>query len=138
MKREKDILEELDRHPFRTPERYFDRLKTQLKAIPAAEAGPVRCSLWQRLKPYAALAACFAASLVIGNTILRKTAPDATDSLYDQLVYSDLIPVTQPNALYDNDTLPETSEEDIANFLIESGVSAELIAYVELQNEEQL
>lgn len=138
MKREKDILEELDRHPFRTPERYFDRLKTQLKAIPAAEAGPVRRSLWQRLKPYAALAACFAASLVIGNAILRKTAPGATDSLYDQLVYSDLIPVTQLNALYDNDTLPETSEEDIANFLIESGVSAELIAYVELQNEEQL
>jgi len=59
------------------------------------------------------------------------------DQFYKELLYSDLIPVTQPYAIFEmEDEEMETSDEDIVNYLIETGVSAELIAYVEHQFED--
>lgn len=139
MKTNKDILEKPDRIPFSTPNGYFETLKARLSRIPEAGMQPIPRTLWQRVRPYAALAACFAASFLIGNTILRKTTPEffTSDSFYDQLMFSDLLPVTESNDLYGEDEpVEKISDEDIANYLIESGVPAELIANVEFQNEE--
>jgi|LSQX01.3.fsa_nt_gb hypothetical protein len=136
MKMGKDILDDLKRNPYSVPDGYFDRLKGRLNEIAVSSVDTVPRSLWQRIRPYAALAACFAASFLIGNAILRKTAPGASssDQFYKELMYSDLIPVTQPYAIFEmeDEEEMETSDEDIINFLIETGVSVELIAYVEL------
>jgi hypothetical protein len=136
MKMGKDILDDLKRNPYSVPDGYFDRLKGRLNEIAVSSVDTVPRSLWQRIRPYAALAACFAASFLIGNAILRKTAPKASssDQFYKELMYSDLIPVTQPYAIFEmeDEEEMETSDEDIINFLIETGVSVELIAYVEL------
>jgi hypothetical protein len=136
MKMGKDILDDLKRNPYSVPDGYFDRLKGRLNEIAVSSVDTVPRSLWQRIRPYAALAACFAASFLIGNAILRKTAPEASssDQFYKELMYSDLIPVTQPYAIFEmeDEEEMETSDEDIINFLIETGVSVELIAYVEL------
>lgn len=132
----KDILDDLKRNPYSVPDGYFDRLKKRLNEIAVSPVDTVPRSLWQRIRPYAALAACFAASFLIGNAILRKTAPKASssDQFYKELMYSDLIPVTQPYAIFEmeDEEEMETSDEDIINFLLETGVSVELIAYVEL------
>ena len=137
----KDILDDLNRNPYSVPDGYFERLKGRLNEIAVSSVDTVPRSLWQRIRPYAALAACFAASFLIGNAILRKTAPKASslDQFYKELLYSDLIPVTQPYAIFEmEDEEMETSDEDIVNYLIETGVSAELIAYVEHQFEDKL
>jgi hypothetical protein len=136
MKMGKDILDDLKKNPYSVPDGYFDRLKGRLNEIAVSSVDTVPRSLWQRIRPYAALAACFAASFLIGNAILRKTAPKASssDQFYKELMYSDLIPVTQPYAIFEmeDEEEMETSDEDTINFLIETGVSVELIAYVEL------
>jgi len=133
MDNRKDILEEIGRTPYKVPEGYFQNLKDRLDQIPSEAGNVVQPSFWQRTRPYVALAASFAAALVIGTFILRNTTGSEVQeasSLYEELYYSDLIPITQPETVFMDSEYEETlSEDDVISYLLASGASAERIQY---------
>lgn len=120
---------------YKVPEGYFDSLKNRLEAIPAQETmtAPV-VTLWQKVQPYMALAACFAVALIAGSLFLNRTAP-SLDADFQEYYYSHLNSVENPYALYDgslmegeDETAP--SEDDIIEYLIATGATADYFAYV--------
>ena len=121
---------------YNVPDGYFEGLKARLERIPAEH--PVkrdsRMILWTRIRPYAAVAACLALFLAVGSILMdRNTVQSSGDSIYEQVMYSDLIPDTDPylilGAPSNVDESYEVSDDDIIDYLISSGTSAELIAY---------
>lgn len=112
------------------PEGYFEGLQARLSAIPQQQETVTR---WVRFRPYLAMAAAFAAIVVGGTALLRQTAQPASGLTYDDLMgYAQLIPTTNPYMIYDEEYMGEEeayTEEDIINYLIETGVSLELVAY---------
>ena len=111
------------------PEGYFENLQTRLSAIPQQHSA---VTPWVRMRPYLAMAAAFAAMVVGGTALLRSTArPASVLSDEDLFSYAQLIPRTDPYMIYDESAQAEESysEEDIINYLIETGVSLELLAY---------
>lgn len=61
--------------PYSVPEGYMQGMQQRLEAIPAHVKGP---SSWQKISPYLALAAVFAAAFVIGGTLLKRTVPSSS------------------------------------------------------------
>lgn len=121
----------------RVPEGYFADLKVRLGQIPAehplqVEAFPaVQVSLWQRVRPYVALAACFAFSLAAGTLLLERTAASPAESLYDYLASADMIPVTDPFSICEPAEASDTwnlSSGDIVDYLIDCGASVDEVA----------
>lgn len=113
------------------PDGYFKNLQARLETIPVMRT----VSTVQRMKPYLALAACFLAAVLIGNTVLRSTTSDvATHDYYNEITLADLIPLTQPDEVFmtvapEQDTI---SEEDVIDYMITSGMSPEMIEYTGL------
>jgi len=140
MKTGNDIFEHIGKGSFSVPDGYFDSLKERLGRIPEESSRAVPTTLWMRVKPYAALAACFLAALVAGKLILSNTAggshADPLMEEYGELFYSDLIPVTQPAESlfyeYEYESAEGVSEDDIINYLIETGTTAEQLAMADL------
>jgi hypothetical protein len=85
--------------PYTTPEGYFEGLKQKLGGIPqrARNVSPI-----QRLTPYLALAAVFAAAFVIGGVLLKKTAiPSAgKEEIVEYLLEHDLTLAQLEEAVY--------------------------------------
>ena len=138
MKTEKEIFDRIGKGSFSVPEGYFESLRDRLESIPGKDGKVAPPTLWMRVKPYAALAACFLAALVAGKLILNRTSgrADKADPFFDQygeLFYSDLIPVTLPESIfYDEESADDISNDDIINYLIESGTTAEQLAMADL------
>lgn len=126
---------------YNVPEGYFDGLKARLERIPAEHpAAPARRPFtWMRIRPYVALAACLALLLTAGTILLDRKADlsGTSESIYEQMMYSDLIPDTDPDSIFGAPSSPgesyDISDEDIVDYLISSGASAELIALAEDQ-----
>ncbi|MBQ1699240.1 MAG: hypothetical protein II029_02105 [Bacteroidales bacterium] len=141
MKTGNDIFEHIGKGSFSVPDGYFDSLKERLGRIPEESSGAIAPTLWMRVKPYAALAACFLAALVAGKLILSNTAggshADPLMEEYGELFYSDLIPVTQPaeSLFYEYESAEGVSEDDIINYLIETGTTAEQLAMADLHKQ---
>ena len=131
MKSEKDIIESIGKPYMGVPEGYFNDLKDRLGAI--SHAKTVEPALWMRLRPYVAMAASFAAILLIGNAVLRNTLSggQAEDTIYSEPTYADMISLTHPEAVYQvlEYGHEDLSDEDIINYLIESGTEMEYLAY---------
>lgn len=128
----KDILEKVGKPSMGVPDGYFDSLKTRLESIPST--GVTRRLDWAKVRPYLALAASFAAVLVIGNSVLRHTASkdqlagsDSFESSYVQM-----ISLTSPSTIYNvlESEADEITDEDIINYLIASGATTDQLAYV--------
>lgn len=122
----------LRKRPYSVPEGYFDDLQSRLSNIPHMPERKV--SRWQKAQPYLALAACFCSALIIGKIILGRTAaPDASDTIYEQLIYADMIPHSEPDAIFIADESMDAdifeSQEDVISYLIDTGTSIELINY---------
>ena len=73
--------------PYSVPEGYMQSMQQKLEAIPdrakdvgsgAAVAPRVGASPWQKISPYLALAAVFAAAFVIGSTLLKRTTSSSS------------------------------------------------------------
>ncbi len=129
----KDILEKVGKPSMEVPEGYFNSLKSRLESIPQSEAP--RQGVLRQVRPYLALAASFAAILIIGNAVLRGTAglDRSAGSDFEDPGYAELISITRPdifyNALETENEGEDISDEDIINYLIESGVNPEHLAY---------
>ena len=130
MKSEKEIFEKIGKAAYGVPEGYFNDLKNRLGAIPQEQAaipGP-----WTRIRPYLAMAACFAAILLAGNSVLRHTVSNSPASQFaGEPTYAEMISLTHPEVFmneieYENEGM---TEDDIINYLIESGVEMEYLAY---------
>ena len=119
-----------------TPEGYFENLQQRLSEIPAS---PARVSTVHRLAPYVAIAASFLVAVMLGNAILRRTAPSPASAEDDTWTYvSYLANALDPDgaALMDlNDDGEEELEEslfaeDIVNYLLADGISVEHLNFL--------
>ena len=121
----KDILKEnlkLKDMPFSVPEGYFDSFKREV----CKQQTP---SLWKRFVPYASVAASFLLIVSAGTFILEKTVSKDLMSQEDYIVFSDNM-MNTINYEMDSDyklAEAEINDEDIINYLIYSGISAEEI-----------
>lgn len=113
-----------------TPEGYFNDLKARLHSIPCQQEMP---STWQRVRPHLAMAAAFLAIVTVGTAILRSTAGTPAIGVQDldsQYELAGLVRTTSPY-MYDETEFEqleaEFSEDDIINYLIDSGVNIENI-----------
>ena len=125
-----DIFEKIGKPSMGVPEGYFDSLKTRLESIPSAKVS--HPGVWAGMRPYLALAASFAAIVLIGNAVLRDTVKNQpADPFYGEDSYADMISITNPEIIYNESEfdMEELSDEDIINYLIESGVKTEHLAY---------
>lgn len=121
---------------YNVPSGYFESLQTRLSAIPAMEEeAESRVTVWTRVRPVIALAASFAILLTCGTLILSKTAGNVkmNDMEFLEFAYA-MTPITEPYSIYDaslaESLYTESSEEDIVNYLIETGVSINQLGYV--------
>ena len=124
------------RNDISTPEGYFENLQQRLSEIPAS---PARVSTVHRLAPYVAIAASFLVAVMLGNAILRSTAPSPASAEDDTWTYvSYLAAALDPDGaaltdLYDDgeEELEESLfAEDIVNYLLADGISVEHLNYL--------
>lgn len=124
------------RNDISTPEGYFENLQQRLSEIPAS---PARVSTLHRLAPYVAIAASFLVAVMLGNAILRSTAPSPASAEDDTWTYvSYLAAALDPDGaaltdLYDDgeEELEESLfAEDIVNYLLADGISVEHLNYL--------
>lgn len=129
MQGKNNIFNDAGKAACKVPEGYFEDLKARLDAIPAAPRalGPV-----QRMKPYLALAACFLAFLLVGNAVIRGTAEKSAEvDFYNEFTYAGLLQ-TDEYLSTEAGTQDTISNDDVVNYLIDSGTPAELIEYTGL------
>lgn len=126
-------MEGIRKHnPIDVPEGYFDSLRTRLEAIPHEERA--ERGVWEKLMPYASLAACFAVLTLAGNAVLHRTIEEKASSEDEELYYAGLSNSFQNELLLGNEVIDEpVSEDDIINYLIESSVSEQSIAYLDMK-----
>ena len=122
-----DILKdctELKQMPFSVPERYFDSFKNA-NAVPVAK----RVSLWNRMVPYVAMAAVFVSLVAAGTFFLERSTPQYQMTEEDYVMFADNMMNTIAYEMEYGEQIAEAdlSEEDIINYLIYTGVSAEAI-----------
>jgi hypothetical protein len=122
-----DILNNRSAHfremPFCTPEGYFEQTKAEIKRQTTA---PKVVSLWDRVSPHLSVAAAFIIMLTAGTFILERTSSEDDMTYEDYLVHSDMLISTE----YDNESYyaeANMAEEDIVEYLIYTGMSAEAI-----------
>ena len=133
---EKDILntsDDLKKMPFTTPEGYFEGVNRSVMARIAAEETSEETSSAERkplrliLAPYLSLAAMFAVIVCAGSLFLKYLPFSSTTDEFEDMAYLDIIPVTEPDMIYyaGNYETEYVTEEDIAEYLIYSGVDIE-------------
>ena len=127
MKKENDILKdcrELKENPFTVPEGYFESFKTE-----ARKPMVRKVNFMDRIAPYAAVAAKFVFLVTVGTLFLDNTTSEYEMTEEDYVLFSD----SMMNSLaYEMGYMSQTaeaeiSEEDIINYLIYTGVTAEQI-----------
>ena len=71
--------------------------------------------------------------LLAGNALLRNTASNQqpADQSYTEATYADMISITRPEIIYSAMEYEheDISDEDIINYLIETGATMEQLAY---------
>lgn len=129
----RNILDDarLHENPFTVPEGYFEQVRRDAKAIAGKETSS-RPSFGKRVAPYIAIAASFAAIAAVGTAVLRGTS--LAGSVDDETLFAEyLVPVTEPESVFYlsfNDA-DELTDEEIVEYLIESGASLEEINELE-------
>lgn len=127
MKKENDILKdcrELKENPFTVPEGYFESFKAE-----ARKPMVRKVNFMDRIAPYAAVAAMFVFLVTVGTLFLDNTTTEYEMTEEDYVLFSD----SMMNSLaYEMGYMSQTaeaeiSEEDIINYLIYTGVTAEQI-----------
>ena len=123
------------RNDISTPEGYFGDLQMRLSEIPAR---PVRVSTVHRLAPYVAIAASFLVAVILGNAILRTSAPAAAEDdtwayvsyLADALDPDGAVPMDMAGYYLDEEETEGLSADDIVNYLLADGISVEHLNYL--------
>ncbi len=127
MKQGNDILKdctELRQMPFTVPEGYFETFKAE-----ASKSKVRRLDFRTRIAPYAAMAAVFIFMVTAGTFLLEKSVPQYQMTEEDYMMFSDNFTTTIAYEMEYGYQLAEAeiSEDDIINYLIYTGVTAEEI-----------
>lgn len=123
-KMDKDILAQnatLRERPYSVPEGYFEAFKAQA-GRPVQETRP---TLWGRVAPYASLAAVFLSIFAVGSLIFDKDEVEISQEEY--IYFSDGLITTYKIDASDQYAEAEIEDEDVIEYLIYSGVTAEEI-----------
>lgn len=126
---DKDILKdvaELRRMPYSVPEGYFDTFRREMKK-PQTHV----VSLWSRIMPYASVAAVFIFLVSAGTFILERTTDTRDFTQEDYILFSENFSLNTIYQVHEETQLADASlaDEDIIEYLIYTGVSAEEIEY---------
>ncbi|MBP3563405.1 MAG: hypothetical protein J6J54_03165 [Bacteroidales bacterium] len=126
---DKDILKdvaELRRMPYSVPEGYFDTFRREMKK-PQTQV----VSLWSRIMPYASVAAVFIFLVSAGTFILERTTDTRDFTQEDYILFSENFSLNTIYQVHEETQLADASlaDEDIIEYLIYTGVSAEEIEY---------
>ena len=129
MKQGIDILKDcpqLKQMPFSTPEGYFETFKAE-----ASRSMVRKIDFRTRIAPYLAMAAVFIFMVTAGTMLLEKSVPQYQMTEEDYVMFSDNIMTTIAYEMEYGSQLAEAelSEEDIINYLIYTGVTAEHIEF---------
>ena len=116
---------ELRKMPFRVPEGYFEGLQSSLRMNGTHASAQTR-SFWGRMAPYASMAAAFIIMVTAGTAILRNVTGNGEMTYEDYIVHSEIMITSEEDIEV---VYPETDAEDIVEYLIYSGISAELIEF---------
>lgn len=121
---DKDILKEngLKSFPYEIPEGYIETFKAKAMGYTVPQIAAV--SPWERLKPLVAIAATFIIMVTAGTFFLSKVTPQETYTQEDYMVFSREI---SDDMLHEAFAEAEIQEDDIIEYLIYSGESAETI-----------
>ena len=127
MEKEKDILKDclqLKQMPFTVPEGYFEAFKAE-----ASKPMVRKLDFRTRIAPYAAMAAVFIFMVTAGTFLLEKSVPEYQMTEEDYVMFADNMMNTIAYEMEYGEQIAEAdlSEEDIINYLIYTGVSAEAI-----------
>ncbi len=126
-----DILnnssDKLRQMPYSVPDGYFEGFIRRNQISGAAEQ-TVSATFMRKLAPYLSMAAAFLLIVTVGRFLVQYTSTDGEMTYEDYLVHSDIM----IEAEYENDiqiaeALP--AEEDIIEYLIYTGVTAETIEF---------
>lgn len=123
-KMDKDILAQnatLRERPYSVPEGYFEAFKAQA-GRPVQETRP---TLWARVAPYASLAAVFLSIFAVGSLIFDKDEIEISQEEY--IYFSDGLITTYKIDASDQYAEAEIEDEDVIEYLIYSGITAEEI-----------
>lgn len=123
-KMDKDILAQnatLRERPYSVPEGYFEAFKAQA-GRPVQETRP---TLWGRVAPYASLAAVFLSIFAVGSLIFDKDEIEISQEEY--IYFSDGLITTYKIDASDQYAEAEIEDEDVIEYLIYSGITAEEI-----------
>lgn len=123
-KMNKDILAQnatLRERPYSVPEGYFEAFKAQA-GRPVQETRP---TLWGRVAPYASLAAVFLSIFAVGSLIFDKDEIEISQEEY--IYFSDGLITTYKIDASDQYAEAEIEDEDVIEYLIYSGITAEEI-----------
>ena len=127
---------------FNVPEGYFEQLQTRLQAIPSQQTAQkpaethkvVAAPFLKRVAPYAAAAACLLGAFFVGNHFIGSVQPQTGELSAQDFYYADIIPVTDPYAIFaemdDYSAAQQVSNEDVIEYLLSSGTSVDYIAYL--------
>lgn len=126
---DKDILKdfaELRRMPYSVPEGYFDTFRREMKK-PQTQV----VSLWSRIMPYASVAAVFIFLVSAGTFILERTTDTRDFTQEDYILFSENFSLNTIYQVHEETQLADASlaDEDIIEYLIYTGISAEEIEY---------
>jgi len=125
--KERDILAEekrLREMPFSVPEGYFEAFKAEMDTFEGKEPG-----LFRRLVPYMAMAAAFLFLVTGGTFLLQHTIPEEDFTQEDFLVFSSGISNYEYYEEMEHIADADIEDEDIIEYLIYSGISAEEIEF---------
>lgn len=125
--------------PYSVPEGYFEDLSTKMcERIRTEEQSPKeqpkrRSSIPVQIFRYSFAAAAIALVVALGITLssLKNETVNPEDGLQDSdyiFYYSEIVPFTEPESIYYSyDSTSETllNEEDIINYLYESGIDVD-------------
>ncbi len=116
---------ELRKMPYSVPEGYFEGLKSCVRTGETNLPTETR-SFWSRMAPYASMAAAFAIIATAGTAILRNVTESSDMTYEDYIVHSEIMIVNEEET---EDVYPEADTQDIVEYLIHSGITAELIEF---------
>ena len=132
-----DIMDDaqMKKMPYSVPDGYFDRLQSRLSEIPSDH--PIKIQqkniIWTRLRPYVALVAAFALMVTVGTAVLKLGSKSgmAVEEYDESDYYAELVSRTNLYSIYETsyDALP--TNDEIAEFLLNTGVPVEHLLYYE-------
>lgn len=127
MKEGNDILKDcpqLKEMPFAVPPGYFESFKIEAKKPMVRKV-----SFMDRIAPYAAVAAMFIFLVTAGTLFLENSTPEYEMTEEDYVMFSDNMMNTFAYEMEYGSQMAsaDISEEDIINYLIYTGVTAEHI-----------